>query len=121
MKKNSKIFIFTNENQASVSGSVKRGEPTRSSEENSNNPSDQYAKVAVNKLQTNMVQFIENIGSIIDSTPKEVGGLTLDEIEIHANIDSKGNVGLLGIFSAELAMQGGIKFVLRRNNMKKQL
>ena len=40
-------------------------------------------------------------------SPQEVGGLTLDEVEIQAQIDGKGNVGLSGIASAEIAAQGG--------------
>ena len=38
----------------------------------------------------------------------------LDEVEIHAQIDSKGNVGISGVAGAEVAVQGGIKLVLRK-------
>jgi len=71
------------------------------------------SEVAVSTLQENMHLFLESIG-IISTTPKDVGGLVLDEVEICAQIDIKGNVGIYGIAGAEVSAQGGIKFVLRK-------
>jgi hypothetical protein len=100
------ILIFTNDAlQASTSGEAKRG---------GSSVSYKMAEVTINNLQDNMRQFLNGIDNIISSAPKEIGGLTLDEIEIHANIDGKGNIGISGIIGAELAIQGGIKFVLRK-------
>jgi hypothetical protein len=104
------ILIFTNEPLTSSSeNETKRGVKTKIK-----SVSSQIAYVAVNELEKNMSQFLNNLNTIISNSPKEVGGLALDEIEIHANIDSKGNISLLGILGAELVVQGGIKFVLRR-------
>jgi len=72
------------------------------------------SEVAVSTLQENMRLFLESLDTIISASPKDVGGLTLDEVEICAQIDSKGNVGIYGIAGAEVSAQGGIKFVLRK-------
>lgn len=72
------------------------------------------SKVTVRTLQENMGRFLQSLDTIISASPQEVGGLSLDEIEIQAQIDGKGNVGLSGIASAEIAAQGGLKFVLRK-------
>jgi hypothetical protein len=72
------------------------------------------SEVAVSTLQENMRRFLSSLDAIISNSPKNVGGLMLDEVEIHAQIDGKGNVGLSGIAGAEVAVQGGIKFVLRK-------
>ena len=75
---------------------------------------EQGVKAAVSTIQENMRGFLQGLDEIISASPTAVGGLTLDEIEIHAQIDGKGNVGISGIVGAEIAMQGGIKFVLRK-------
>jgi hypothetical protein len=72
------------------------------------------SEVAVSTLQENMCRFLQSLDAIISASPKEVGGLTLEEVEIQAQIDGKGNVGLSGIASAEFAAKGGLKFVLRK-------
>jgi hypothetical protein len=72
------------------------------------------SEVTVSTLQDNMRRFLQSLDTIISASPQEVGGLTLDEVEIQAQIDGKGNVGLSGIASAEFAAQGGLKFVLRK-------
>ena len=72
------------------------------------------SEVAVSTLQENMRLFLESLDTIISASPKDVGGLVLDEVEICAQIDSKGNVGISSIAGAEVSAQGGIKFVLRK-------
>ena len=72
------------------------------------------SKVTVSTLQKNMQRFLQNVDFILTTSPKEIGGLTLDEIEIHAQIDSKGSIGLASVVGAEVTLQGGIKFVLRK-------
>jgi hypothetical protein len=70
--------------------------------------------VTVGILQENLCHFLSGLDTILNGSPKEVGGLTLDEVEIHAQIDGKGNVGLSGVAGFELAAQSGIKLVLRK-------
>jgi len=72
------------------------------------------SQVAVSTLQDNFRRFFASLNTIISASPQNVGGLTLDEVEIQAQIDSKGNIGISGIAGAEFAVQGGIKFVLRK-------
>lgn len=72
------------------------------------------SEVAVSTVQENLVRFMKAVDAILGSTPKDVGGLELREVEIHAEIDGKGKIGISSIAGAELAAKGGIKFVLRR-------
>ena len=72
------------------------------------------SKVAMDTLQKNMSGFLGGMDKVMRNSPKDIGGLTLDEVEIYAQIDSKGNVGLFGLVGAEFAAQGGIRFVLRK-------
>lgn len=72
------------------------------------------SEVAVSTLQDNMQRFLKSVDIIMATSPEEIGGLTLDEIEIYAQIDSNGNIGLTSAISAEIALQGGIRFVLRK-------
>ena len=72
------------------------------------------SSVAVDTLQDNVRRFLSSLDTILGGSPKEVGGLTVEEVEVHVQIDAKGNVGLSGVAGGEIAAQGGIKFVLRR-------
>lgn len=71
-------------------------------------------RTALSTIQDNMRGFLESLDKIITASPHDVGGLALEEVEVHAQIDGKGNVGIAGLLGAEVATQGGIKFVLRR-------
>jgi hypothetical protein len=72
------------------------------------------SEVTISTLQANMCRFLSSLDIIISTSPKEVGGLTLEEVEIHAQIDSKGNIGISAIAGGEVAAHGGIKLVLRK-------
>ncbi len=103
------ILIFTSGEAAIPPQEVRRGlgEAMKSA-------AAKTSEVAVSTLQENMRRFLSSLDVVISASPKNVGGLVLDEVEIQAQIDSKGNVGISGIAGAEFAMQGGIKFVLRK-------
>ena len=103
------IVIFTSDEAAASPAAVRRGlgEVVKSA-------TAKASEVSVNTLQENMRRFLSSLDTIISVSPKDVGGLTLDEVEIHAQIDGKGNVGVSGIMGVEFAAQGGIKFVLRK-------
>ncbi|MHB1024382.1 MAG: Pepco domain-containing protein [Desulfobacteria bacterium] len=106
---NDSIIIFTGGELAAPSAGVRRG--LRNGIEAT---ATKASGIAVSTLQENMRRFLSSLDTIIGSSPKDVGGLTLDEVEIHVQIDGKGNVGISGIVEAEFAAQGGIKFVLRK-------
>jgi hypothetical protein len=71
-------------------------------------------EVPVATLQESMRRFMSSLDTIISASPKGIGGLTLDEVEVHVQIDAKGNVGISFVAGAEFAVQGGITFVLRK-------
>jgi len=110
MKNADSIFIFAGESQVNIPYEAQRGVIENSFKK----ASGRITKVAVTSVQDNMRQFLTSLDNIMSSSPKEIGGLLLDEVEIHANIDGKGNIGISGIAGAEVALQGGIKFILRR-------
>jgi hypothetical protein len=103
------ILIFSAGEPTSPSSEVRRG-----LRERIESAAATASVVTVSTLQENMQRFLQSLDTIISASPQEVGGLTLDEVEIQAQIDSKGNVGLSGIASAEFAAKGGLKFVLRK-------
>jgi hypothetical protein len=103
------ILIFTGDEKAVSAPSIRRGfgDVMKSA-------TAKATEVTVSTLQENMRRFLSNLDAIISAAPKDVGGLALDEVEIHAQIDGKGNVGISSIAGVEFAAQGGIKFVLRK-------
>jgi len=72
------------------------------------------SQVAVSTLQASMQGFLAQLGAILSTAPQDIGGMTLDEVQIHAQIDGEGNVGIAGIFGAKVSLEGGMKFVLRK-------
>jgi hypothetical protein len=70
-----------------------------------------YLKIEV--LQTNVNQFLGKMDPIIGSCPEKIGGFALDTVEIHAEIDGNGQVGLLGT-GVNIGATAGIKFVLSK-------
>ena len=87
---------------------------TRGLEKALQNVSAKAQAVTVATLRENMRGFLTAIDSVLRDAPKDVGGLALDEVEIRAQLDSKGNLGISGVLGIQTAMQGGIKFVLRK-------
>ena len=63
-----------------------------------------FAKSAVLKASTvpfvtlreNIQTFLNQIKLIVDAAPADMGGLVIDEIELHAQIDAAGNVAPAG-------------------------
>jgi hypothetical protein len=103
------ILIFTVDEEAGVRPEVRRGLEGAMKEVTA-----KVSEVAVSTLQDSMSRFLKGLDVIIKASPKDVGGLSLDEIEINAQIDSKGNVGIHAFAQAEFGAHGGIKFVLRK-------
>jgi hypothetical protein len=103
------ILIFTAGESTVPSTDVRRGLRDKMKD-----VATKASEVTVNTLQDNMHRFLNSLNTILSSLPEDVGGLTLDEVEIQAEIDGKGNVGISGIATAEIASKGGIKFVLRK-------
>lgn len=104
-----KILVFGVSELETPSGEVRRG-----LSDLIKGAASKASEVAVSTLQENMQRFLSQVDAILTTSPKEIGGLALDEVEIHAQIDSNGNIGITSALSAEIALQGGIKFVLRK-------
>lgn len=80
------------------------------------NMTGKMSEVAVTTMQENMSRFLHSLSLILDTQSEEVAGLVLDQVEINAQIDGKGNIGITGMAAAELAAHGGIKLILRRKS-----
>ncbi len=103
------LLIFIDESEEPASSDVTRG-----LESAMQSAASRVSAVAVATVRDNLRSFLTGLDAVLNGAPKEVGGLTLDEVEIHAQIDGKGNIGLTGLAGTEIATQSGIKFVLRK-------
>ena len=72
------------------------------------------SEVAVTTLQENMRRFLHSLSVILSAPPEDVGGLTLDTVEVSAQIDGKGNIGMIGVGTAEMAVHGSLKLILKK-------
>lgn len=104
------LYIFTASDPVKVPNAARR----RGIRNVAEAAREQGVKTALDTIRNNMRGFLESLDKIIMTSPREVGGLALEEIEVHAQIDGKGNVGIVGLLGAEVAAQSGIKFVLRK-------
>ena len=103
---NESILIFT--------GGEAEGEARRRLREVAQKASGTISEIAVSTLQENMHKFLRSLSTILSVPPEEVGGGALDTVEVSAQLDGKGNIGLRGVGTAELAAHGGIKLVLKK-------
>jgi hypothetical protein len=69
--------------------------------------------IKVEDLQQNVSQFLNKIEIVIQQCPENVGGFGLETIEIHAEINGEGQIGLLGT-GVNIGAKAGIKFVLSK-------
>jgi len=102
------IFIFTGDDTASGSGA------RRGLKQAAEAAAGKVSEVAVTTVQENMRKFLHSLSVIMSAPPEDVGGLTLDTVEVSAQIDGKGNIGMIGIGSAEMAVHGGLKLILKK-------
>ncbi len=117
MKEDRKVLIITS-SQTTVSSSIAQvlSDPERSILNITRKFISVSTLVALDTLKQNMKGFLENLGTIISTSPQKMGQLSLDEIEISAQIDAKGNIGFV-----EAGIQSGIKFILRKKAQKELL
>jgi hypothetical protein len=72
------------------------------------------SEVAVDTLKSNIQAFLRQLDDVLSAAPPNVGGMEIDQVEFHAQVDSQGNVGIASFIGAQLTVQGGISFVLRK-------
>jgi hypothetical protein len=72
------------------------------------------SEVAVETLAANMKGFLASLDRIMSASRDQVGGLELEEVQIHLQFDGRGNVGIAAIAGAQISAQGGMRLVLRR-------
>lgn len=72
------------------------------------------AQVDINVLQTNVNNFLVKIDDIVKSSPDKVGKYIVESIEIHAEVNGEGQVGLLGT-GVTVGGTAGITFILTKS------
>jgi len=72
------------------------------------------AHVNIEDLQTNINIFLVKMDEIIKKSPEKIGRFNLDTIEIHAEVNGEGQVGLLGT-GVTVGGTAGITFVLSKS------
>jgi len=70
-------------------------------------------ELKVEELSVNVNLFLEQIGSVLDKTPENLGSFQFVEFEVHAEISAKGVLAVLGT-GGEAGASGGLKFIFRR-------
>jgi hypothetical protein len=93
---------------------VAAGEATRGLGRALRDAAGNASEVAVATLQENMRRFLTALDTIMSASPDQIGGLSLEQVEIQLQVDASGNVGISAIAGAEFSTQGGIKLVLRK-------
>lgn len=80
--------------------------------------SDQITTIKVENLQTQINFFLNQMDTVLTSTPEKVGDFNLSEIEVSAAIvaQAKGKIGIALLGQGEISGQitGGLKFVFKR-------
>jgi hypothetical protein len=72
-----------------------------------------YAEIPTDKLNDQLLGFMDKVGSMVEKLPGNLGEFALDEIELSLEITAKGEVGFLGT-GGGIEGSGGIKITLRR-------
>jgi len=88
-------------------GRIRRGSVQRGAIEN-------LQAVSISVLQQNMEAFFKQLRKIIGPAQEAIGAFQLSQVEVTAQITGEGKVCLLGA-GAKMELQGGIKFILKRN------
>ncbi len=72
-------------------------------------------QLKVEELSVNINLFLEQMGSILEKTPQELGKFQFEEFEVYAEVTGKGSLAILGT-GGELGATGGLRFVFRRSS-----
>jgi hypothetical protein len=67
------------------------------------------------ELAEQLKAFASGIRGMLQQLPAEPDGFAVEEIELHAEIDAKGKITLLGT-GTEVGARGGIKLIFRRQD-----
>ncbi len=73
-------------------------------------------QLKVEELSVNINLFLEQMGSILEKTPQELGKFQFEEFEVYAEVTGKGSLAILGT-GGELGATGGLRFVFRRSSV----
>jgi hypothetical protein len=69
--------------------------------------------VSPGTLQTQFQKFVGQMYSVLADVPAEVGGFSVDEVQLTAEVSAKGTVNMLGT-GGEVGGSGGITITFRR-------
>jgi len=72
-------------------------------------------EVSVEKIKSELSDFLSNMQGILDGLPDKVAGYELESMDINVEISSKGNVSLMAV-GGELAGTGGLTLHLKKKS-----
>ncbi len=70
-------------------------------------------KLKLEELSNSLDTFLDQMNKLLANVPNELGDFDFSELEVHADVSSKGSISLLGT-GGEVGVAGGLKFVFRR-------
>ena len=101
------ILVVVASEAPPAGGPIERGFIDRGTIEN-------IRAVSVSALQQNMEAVFKQLRQIVGSAQEAIGAFQLEQIEVMAQVTGEGKVCLLGT-GAKMELQGGIKFILKKN------
>lgn len=78
--------------------------------------SSRVVKLDSDELAEQLKSFAAGIRTVLQQMPSGPEGFVIEEIELHAEIDAKGKLSLLGT-GTEVGARGGIKLVFRKQGL----
>ena len=82
-------------------------------------PRERIAKkveIGIDELAVATKAFVERMGHVINDTPSSVGQYELAEVEVSAEVTTKGQLVLCGL-GGEVGVGGGLKFTFKKNRI----
>lgn len=70
--------------------------------------------VKVVDLHRQVEQFMQQMMTLLSTTPTQVGDFECTQLEVSAGITASGQLTLYGVASAQAGIQGGLKFIFKK-------
>jgi len=71
-------------------------------------------KVGVDDLKSNLREFTDQLSMLLNDFPLDIGDFSLDQIQLSAEINGEGKIGILGT-GVNVGASTGLTFTLKRS------
>lgn len=72
-----------------------------------------FGEVQIENLRANLDGFLRSLDKLISGTKESVGDFDFSELEVYAEVDAEGKIGLLGS-GLQVGAKGGLLIRLKR-------